>query len=876
MSIRNLAAALSTLLVCACANLNETTAVQRDSQPILTARQAQHRSGLIDDVRYHIDLSLDAEAEEYTGTVVVEFDLARATSALSLDFKGGTVYSVEINNAASAYQYNNAWIGLDTTRLRAGANKIVIHYSHPYSQDGAGLQRTRDPEDQRVYIYTHFEPFDANRLFPCFDQPDLKARYRLSVSAPADWEVVSAASASAVTLMSPGIRDWEFAESQPFSTYLFSLHAGPYTVWEAQAGAIPMRLFARPTLAAFINADDWFELTRHGFAFYESLFDISYPFGKYDQLIVPDLNIGAMENVAAVTYNERYVTRSAPTAEQRQRHAEVLLHEMAHMWFGNLVTPQWWDELWLKEAFATHVSHIAMRETTDLDSPAQRFFAGSKQGGYRADEYTTRHPIDVPVDDTHVAFANFDAITYEKGSSALTQLSHFVGADAFREGSRRYLQNNAWDNTTLDDFIGALEQAAGIDLQQWKQSWLRSAGVNTITPRLTCKNGQISSLTLKQSAPGGVPLRSHRLQVALFDANGQATPFPVSVEGDSTLVPEAVGSACPEMTLVNYGDWSFVRTELDPLTLNNFYAHIGGITDTLARSMLWQNLWEMVRNANYPVPAYVDLLAQHVVTEADNLLLLQLTRSMRTSRKYLLRSIGLDSDIAARPVRLLENTAWEALNAAPAGSQRQKIWFEAFVALASTRQYLQHLDAFLDGHRLPDGIELDADLRWDILTRLNAFAFGDYQARTDMLALSDKSDRGRKHAITANVIRPDPAIKQVWMDGILNKPDFMPLGQLRWGIRSLFPSHQLALREPYNEKLLESLPKLGETRDDAYLRVFTSLMPAGCNSQSVARLERAIVRANTLHPILERALRNALEDDRRCLAIGKLAAASVP
>lgn len=848
--------------------------MQRDNSPVLTILQAQHRSKLISDVRYHIDLSLDSQSPDFTGTVIIEFILSSAKPVLTLDFTAGTVYSVEINGVDSIFEYNNAWIGLESERLHAGLNKIVVHYAHQYSRDGAGLQRTRDTEDNQVYVYTHFEPYDANRLFPCFDQPDLKGRYRLAVSAPANWELISAASASSVTQLSPGNKEWEFAETEPLSTYLFSLHGGPYTVWEAQAGRIPLRLFARPTLARFIDADVWFELTRKGFAYYEELFGIAYPYDKYDQLIVPDLNIGAMENVAAVTYNELYVTRSAPTLEERQRHAEVLLHEMAHMWFGNLVTPRWWDGLWLKEAVATHVSNVAMRETTDLDNPALRFFTGSKQGAYRADEYETRHPIDVPVGDTQVAFANFDAITYEKGSSALTQLSHFIGEQAFREGTRRYLKKNQWGSTTLEDYIGALETTSGTDLQEWMQSWLRSPGVNTLTPKLECQGNKIKSLRLEQSAPSGTPLRAHRLQVALFDDNGSASVFPVSIEGGSTNLKDLAGLPCPVMMLVNHGDWSFVRTALDPRTLKNFYTQIGTIDDPFARSMLWQSLWEMVRNAGYPLPAYIDLVTQHAPTENDNLVLTQLSRTMRSSRNYLLRSDAISKDLTNRSLDKLQNAAWEALHAAPPESERQKLLLDSFIALASTPQYLQHLEAFLDGHRLASSIELDTDTRWDILTQLNAFAIGDFESRTDLQALGDKTDRGRNRAIAANASRPDSRIKQVWIDGVLEKADFMPLGQLRYGMRALFPPNQLALLEPYATRVLNSLETLGKTRSDAFLRNIAHLLPTTCSSKSIARLERAVLQESNLHPIVERALRQALENDRRCVAIGKLAMAS--
>ncbi|MCC7440834.1 MAG: aminopeptidase N, partial [Bdellovibrionales bacterium] len=489
----------------------------------LSKEEALYRSERVSDVRYELSFELERTSTEagatpvFGGKAVVRFKLKAPAEGLTLDFVGGTQAAAVVNGTPLGEEtYNGKFIALPAQALKVGENEAAVEFTHPYSSSGAGLYRFVDPEDKRVYVYTDFEPFDANQLFPCFDQPDLKATYLAEVSAPASWTVVSASRETEATDL-PAVEGqkgearklWKFPVTSRFSTYIFPLHAGPYKIWTADEPAtgtvegetIPLRLFARQSLARYVRPDDWFPATRQGFAFFQEYFASPYPFGKYDQLIVPDFNSGAMENVAAVTFSERYVKRGVPTRDDREGLAEVILHEMAHMWFGNLVTMKWWDDLWLNESFATFMAYLAAAEATEFTDIWQGFFDDTKQWAYWEDQLVTTHPIVAEVPDTSQAFANFDGITYGKGASALKQLSFLLSPPKFRDGVRAYMKKHAFQNTAMSDFMDSLSAASGTPLSGWTQSWLRTAGVNTISVDHACEGGKITRFLLTQSAP---------------------------------------------------------------------------------------------------------------------------------------------------------------------------------------------------------------------------------------------------------------------------------------------------------------------------------------------------------------------------------------
>jgi aminopeptidase N len=837
----------------------------------LTADYARQRSQRISGVEYDLQLSLDALSDEFPGRLEMRFVLSDPGAPVTVDFTDGSIDEVRVNGQRVPVQYNGAHITLPQDHLRSGGNEVHMVFRHPYSRSGQGLHRFIDPEDGRAYLHSHFEPYDANRLFPCFDQPDLKATYTLEVEAPAPWVVVSAARESEV--ISLGDRNiWRFEEMGPISTYIFPLHAGDYRVWESDSDGIPLRLFARHTLAEYVVPEDWFDLTRKGFAYFQEWFDFPYPYGKYDQLIVPEFNIGGMENVAAVTYNEKLIRRGQYTREEMERLANVLLHEMSHMWFGDLVTPQWWDGLWLKEAFATYMAFLAQAEATEYRDAWHMFYSDSKQRAYVADQLVTTHPIEVPVDDTHYAFANFDRITYQKGASVLTQLSHYVGHDTFRDGVRNYLKRHAGGATTLEDFIGELEGAAGRDLTHWVRDWLNQPGVNTLRAVWSCEDGYISKFTVEQSAPVEHPvLRRHRVQLGVYrwnrDQNAfETTVVPVLVSDERTEAEAVHGLPCPTLVYPNHGDWGFVRIELDDETLAALPDRIQDIGDPLLRSMFWQSRWDMMRDAKLSIAELGNLIVREIPGERSEKVLRQVAGHLAGTMDLLWKLEDADSDVRSDLGNRLEDLAWDMLRRAEPASDFRMLWLDAYRRVAHTPEALGRLASWL-GPRGAAGVAPDQDRRWQIVARLSSFG-GD--GMRDLIAAEsarDDSDAGHRMAVTAEATLPVESSKRYWLDKVRDPDNGLSLARRRAAIAGLFPAHQRELQAQFANDIIESLGPVGERNEDAFLSSYGTLIPVLCRADSVERLAGAVEDGERINPILYKALRIARQEDARCLAI---------
>ena len=854
------------------------TPVTRPAENTLPAEYAGFRSARLDDVEYDLRLNLDEGAESFSGRVILKFRLSEAEHPLTIDFADGTVESVAVNGESVEPDYQGNFITVPGDALREGANEILVEYRHPYSTSGQGLHRFVDPEDSRVYLHTHFEPYDANRVFPCFDQPDLKAHFSLEVTAPASWQVVSAASDWQVEDETGGARKWRFARTGPISTYIFPLHAGDYRVWESEADGIPLRLFARHSLAPYVVPEDWFRLTRQGFEFFQEWFDMPYPYGKYDQLIVPEFNIGGMENVAAVTYSEGFIRRGEYTRQNRESMANVLLHEMSHMWFGDLVTPAWWDGLWLKEAFATYMAFLAQAEATEFADAWHMFYAQSKQRAYEADQLVTTHPIEVPVEDTHSAFANFDRITYQKGASVLTQLSHYVGHDAFRAGVRLYLNRHAGGTTRLEDFIAALETASGRDLAHWVTEWLERAGLNGLEVELSCEDGVIESLRLRQTAPEDHPtLRTHRLQLGLYrlgeDADDfQTTLIPVLVKGGETEVEAARGSLCPDMAYPNHGDWAFIKVHLDPATLRVLGDRLPRITDPLLRSMFLQSFWDMTRDARFNLFDYVDLALEIASTENSDRVVLQLSSAMEDAARYLWRLPPSADPDRIRSLKNIEDFVAERIRLADRGSDRQTLWIDAYLNIAHSPEAAERIGAWLQPGEAVS-VHLDQDRRWNAVVTLNALGAADGEELRRRELASDPSDNGRRKSLAAEAARPEEGNKRSWLDRIRDPAADLSLARRRAVMWNLFPPNQYLLQAALFADILGSLPRVGEQHEDAFLSSYGAMIPKLCREESVSRLAQAVENHGDINPILLRALKVAHQEDARCL---RMAAFSVP
>ncbi|GIW12668.1 MAG: hypothetical protein KatS3mg062_0107 [Tepidiforma sp.] len=501
---------------------------------VLTQQEAEERAARVSNVSYDIALDLQDRATGYRGSVTINFDLS-GDGDLFLDFRGRSIERLEVNGRAiESPMWNGYRLWLPADCL-AAHNTVHMAYENDFDHEGDGFHQFVDPEDGQEYLYTNFEPYESHRLFPQFDQPDIKAAYRLTVTAPAGWELIHNTAPASVAWEPDGRRRWDFHPTRRFSTYLFALIAGPYHVVRDRHGTVDLGLFCRRSLARYLDAVEIFEVSKQGLDFYSDFFGVPYPFGKYDQVFVPEFNSGAMENVAAVTHNEYMVFRDPPTMNQRRSRAEVILHEMAHMWFGNLVTMRWWNDLWLNESFATYMSYLCMERATKFDSGWLDFASSLKNWAYRQDQLVTTHPIAGRVDDTDQTFLNFDGITYGKGASVLKQLVAAVGLEGFREGMREYFRRHAWGNATLEDFLSAIESGSGASLRDWAHLWLETPSLNTIAARWEADGDRIARFVLQQTAPEEYPfLRPHRLDVGLAreeEAGLRVTVLPAEIAG---------------------------------------------------------------------------------------------------------------------------------------------------------------------------------------------------------------------------------------------------------------------------------------------------------------------------------------------------------
>ncbi|HXS99829.1 MAG TPA: aminopeptidase N, partial [Elusimicrobiota bacterium] len=803
------------------------------------------------------------------------FALAAPVDGLTVDFDGA-LSSFKVNGSTFAPSSSGEFFALPKDALRAGENVVELSYSHPYSVDGSGLYRFQDPEDERVYLYTNFEPYAAHRLFPCFDQPDLKGTFALTVDAPAAWTVVSTEREARVA-DAGSRREWTFKTTPRLSTYVFSVHAGPYHVWTSTAGAIPLRLFARESLARYVQADEWLDVTRRGLGFYGEYFNLPYPFEKYDQLIVPDFNEGAMENVGAVTFGERYVSRSTQTLEEREEAADTILHEMAHMWFGDLVTMKWWDGLWLNESFATYMAALSRSRATGYTRAWQTFFGDMKTWAYAEDQRETTHPIEAEVPDTGQAFANFDGITYGKGASVLKQLAFQLGEDKFRDGVRLYLKDHAYGNSEEKDFFGAMASASGADLSPWRKDWLDAAGVNTVRADYACgSGGKISAFALVQTAPAGQPaLRRHRTRVGLFSEgpDGRLTETASAAayyEGPRTELKDFAGRACPAFVYPNLGDEDYVKVELDPRSLETVKKGISRIPDPHLRQMLWATLWEMVRDAKWPVGAYADLVIANLVDETD----------FKTA-SAVLETVHGRHESSPSVLRYLEKPDYPRFEAfflaglakAAPGSDLQKLWFDGYVQAAASPAGVERLQDYLSGTLRVEGLPLDQDRRWDVIERLSELDASGVDGLIESEARRDPADSGAKAAITARAARPDPETKKVWFARIVDPKSASSLGELRAAMEGFFPRTQASLRAEFLSPFLETLPALAAAKTDDFLDAYgRAMVPALCTPQGNAALTEFLEKTPPSKPVVLRALRDARQEDERCVKVRALQA----
>jgi|HubBroStandDraft_1064217.scaffolds.fasta_scaffold03425_1 aminopeptidase N len=726
----------------------------------LSRDEAAARATSIRVKSYQIELDLHGSETSFESLTTVKFDCTSQGTDSFIDLAALEVSQATLNGS----ELPLALFADDRIRLPglAKTNELTVRAECAYSRTSEGLHRFTDPTDGSVYLYSNLETFAAHQVYACFDQPDLKAVFEFTVRCPAGWQVVSnlAADSAGQPTDSPGIAAWHFPPTPVMSTYITAVAAGPYYVVRSEHDGIPLGIFCRQSLASYLDPDEIFEITRQGLDFFHSVFGLRYQFGKYDQLFVPEFNAGAMENAGAVTFLEDYIYRSRVTDSNRSARAETILHEMAHMWFGDLVTMTWWDGLWLNESFATWASLLALTEATRWTNGWTTFTQDLKAWAYRQDQLPSTHPIVADITDVRSVEVYFDGITYAKGAAVLKQLVAFVGREHFVTGLRAYFAKHAWGNATLADLLDALEQASGRPLADWSKAWLETAGVNTLRPLYTTgPDGTFAEFAVLQQAGEDHPtLRPHRIAVGLYDlrADGiiRRRRVELDVTGERTDVPDLIGEPRPDLVLVNDDDLTFAKIRLDEHSLRTVISSAGDFADPMPWALCLAAAWDMCRDAEMTARDYVALVLSRAGSVREVAVLQTiLGRAIGAVRQFAdpgWRQTGLD--------RLA--TAFRAfMIGAEPGSDRQLVFAQAFVSVASSAANLELLASLLDGSETVDGLVVDADLRWQLLRRLVNRGVAGTEA-IEAERERDKTDAGQRYAQACLAARPDPAAKE--------------------------------------------------------------------------------------------------------------------
>ncbi|MGY0024049.1 aminopeptidase N [Streptomyces sp. YJ-C3] len=813
----------------------------------LSRDEARERAGLLSVDGYEVALDLRSAVGESGGAgprtfrsvTTIRFRANEPGAATFVDLIAPSVTAVSLNgeDLDPAAVFDGSRIHLENL---AEDNELVVDAQCAYSRTGEGMHRFVDPEDGEVYLYTQYEPADARRVFANFEQPDLKAPYRFSAQAPDGWTVWS----NGVGELVDGV--WQFAETKPISTYITAVVAGPYhyvtdsyerVLEDGSKLVVPLGAMCRKGLAPYFDTDDIFLVTKQGLDFFHEHFDYPYPFGKYDQAFVPEYNLGAMENPGMVTFREEFIFRGKVTQASYERRANVILHEMAHMWFGDLVTMQWWDDLWLKESFADFMGSFSMVEATRFTNGWITFANNRKSWAYRADQLPSTHPVTADIRDLEDAKLNFDGITYAKGASVLKQLVAYAGRDAFLEGARRYFKRHAYGNTRLGDLLSVLEETSGRDMAAWSRSWLQTAGVNSLTPQLVLNGeGRITELAVLQEAAESHPeLRPHRVTVGLYRRTPEGAleryaRAETDVDGPRTVVGELAGAEAPELVLVNDDDLTYCKIRFDENSLATLRERLGEISDPLARALCWSALWSMTRDALLPARDFVDLVLRFAGRESDIGVLQMLHAWARSALEHYAAPQWREEG-----GRLLAEGALRELRLAGPGSQHQLTWARFFAAVASGPADLQLLQGLLAGSAKIDGLEVDQELRWAFLDTLAAYGVADEAALAAELARDDTAS-GKRHQVRCLAARPSEAVKaQAWAQVV--ESDVLSNALVEAVIAGFQQPSRRDLTAPYAEKYFAAIERVWEERSiqigmDVVRGLFPSLQ------DSAATLER--------------------------------------
>ncbi|MFZ9360015.1 MAG: aminopeptidase N [Candidatus Nanopelagicales bacterium] len=807
----------------------------------ITRNEAIQRAGLVSDPVYTVSLELDGKGETFSCFASIDFK-AQENSNTWIDLVSPLVESVWLNGEELNVKevFNGTRIQL---RNLNPENKLKIKAQCSYMNTGEGLHRHVDPVDNEVYIYTQFEVPDCRRVFPVFEQPDIKAVLNLTVKAPTKWTVISNTETPAPKNIEDNFSIWTFNQTPKMSSYLYAICAGPYAkktdIYEGKFGKYPLAIFVRPSLSQYLDHEEIFEVTKQGFKWFEEKFQIGYPFKKYDQVFVPEFNAGAMENVGCVTFRDEYIFRSRTTRTAYESRANTILHELAHMWFGDLVTMKWWNDLWLNESFAEWAAHWASSGATQYNEAWTLFHVQRKAWAYRQDQLPSTHPIAANMPDLDSVYENFDGITYAKGASALRQLVAWVGEENFLKGLKNYFEKYAWKNTELKDLLNELSISSGRELDSWSKIWLESSGATLLRPDIEVdENNLITKLLINQEPPSSPPgldpvLRPHRLALGVYEKQEnklvRTKRIEVDVVGGQTEIKELVGTKRPDLLLINDDDLTYAKIRLDSHSLNTATKEIASIESSLSRALIWGAVWDMVRDAEVGTGKYLDLVLAGIEKETDIGLVQQVLMQCRSA-------IDVFADRKNRKnYNIKLATGLEKLiNLAKPGSDRQLALLRTFSAVATTEEQINKVAQILDGTEKIEGLVVDTDLRWALLRRLVVVGKRGEKEIAEELK-KDDTVMGREHAAGAKAAMPSLDAKQKAWEQVINNENLTnsELHSILAGIS--YMDHEEVLRN-FVDKYFDSVSSLWNARThEIGQSLVTGLFPSTNINQDVIK-----------------------------------------
>ena len=836
----------------------------------LTRVEAQERAAALNVESYEIRLDLTRGAEVFGSHTRAVFTATPGTNTF-IDAIARTIDSVTLNGVElnPADVFDGARIRLDGL---AAENELIVNGDFSYTNTGEGLHRFVDPVDNEVYLYSQFEVPDSRRVFTVFEQPDLKATFQFTITGPSKWHVMSNQPTPPAVDNGDGTSTWAFGATPRLSSYVTAIVAGPYVGTTSELTSldgriIPLGAYCRASLADNLDTDYIFEKTRQGFAFFEEKFDFPYPFDKYDQIFVPEFNAGAMENAGCITFTEAYVFRSKVTAAMRERRVITILHELAHMWFGDLVTMRWWNDLWLNESFAEYAAALACAEATEWTEAWTTFAAMEKSWAYRQDQLPSTHPIVAEIPDLDSVRVNFDGITYAKGASVLKQLSAWVGEEQFLAGVGAYFKKHRFANTELTDLLVELEKASGRELTGWSKLWLETAGVNTLRPEITVDdNGNIASFAITQTAVADWPtIRPHRMGVGFYQLSAgnleRIERFEFDIDGPRTEIAELVGKARPDFILINDDDLAYAKIRLDEHSLSTAIGHLSSISNPLARSLVWGAAWDATRDAETPARDFIDLVLGNIATESES-------TTVRTVVGQLLLAVNAYTAPATREAQQVRvaDALWTLAQQAEAGSDSQFQFLKAFGQIASTDAHLDTIGALRSGAQSLDGLDIDTDLGWELLI---ALAEGGRASAADIDAYlaEDNTATGAQSAAHARAALPGAANKQAAWDSVWVADDKPNLIVRATGL-GFGRAHDNSVFVPFIKQYFDNIERVWADRSYAIAdELLEGFYPAALVNEHLAAETRAWLDTHKdVEPPLRRYVVESLAGVERSLA----------